>query len=506
MAIPTGTKFQGIPPGNDDLNKRSAQANATAPLYDASEFGSSIMDIVNVNAQGTDQNTTALLQYNSLNLIVTANQFNFCCILPVGTKGKSLVVINRTGRTVSVFPPDSTSSINNVAGVPTIIPPDGKPYTFFCIDNPVPSIWSISSPATKSYSIDFQIAHTKGSWTGGWAIPTGMQTSPYAPGVQYYMPYGPNQTGSFVYSAPYSASDFYTGPFPLTLTKKTIFTNIRNEMSMGSQDCSTGSCNTYGAPNDYPQSSPMTTSELYYQNGPILQWNLIQDKMEVNGVSTGGSATKLIDSNQDFTTCFNGSPPLAGNPGGTLFTSYGDGVLQFVGGFLQGTARVVGVSANELTLDTSHSTFGTIDFSQPSTYKIIKGYRGQEMITNRAYFKPKLCCTFNGNNTRAQVNQLFNTVPFGDFISIAGDSSPAPTYAGNPGDSGTQFMVQYPNYNPTAVYNPVTLNMFDNQQAGSAPLPGTSIVTGDSRFYYIVGIPNDMATKTYKFTIVYEGF
>lgn len=38
MAIPPGTKFAAIPPSNSNVNKKSAQLNSEAPIYDISEF------------------------------------------------------------------------------------------------------------------------------------------------------------------------------------------------------------------------------------------------------------------------------------------------------------------------------------------------------------------------------------------------------------------------------------------------------------------------------------
>ena len=83
MTIPAGTKFQGIPPTNDDKNLRSTQVNATAPLYDVSEFGGggSELTVVNKDAQGIDENTTTILEYSSINVIQTSDINNFCSAL-----------------------------------------------------------------------------------------------------------------------------------------------------------------------------------------------------------------------------------------------------------------------------------------------------------------------------------------------------------------------------------------------------------------------------------------
>ncbi len=43
MAIPSGTKFQGIPSSNDDLNKRSSQVNSLAPLYSLDDIKGAVI-------------------------------------------------------------------------------------------------------------------------------------------------------------------------------------------------------------------------------------------------------------------------------------------------------------------------------------------------------------------------------------------------------------------------------------------------------------------------------
>ena len=43
MAIPAGTKLQGIPSRNDDLNKRSSQVNSLAPVYSLDDIKGAVI-------------------------------------------------------------------------------------------------------------------------------------------------------------------------------------------------------------------------------------------------------------------------------------------------------------------------------------------------------------------------------------------------------------------------------------------------------------------------------
>jgi len=514
MTIPAGTKFAAIPPSNPNINKKSGYLNEIAPIYDISEFGggSSELPVVNKDAQGVDENTTTILEYSSINVIQTSDVNNFCCKLPVGVTGKSLIIINRTATDINVFPPDNASTINTSPGLPAVIPPDNKPYTFYCIDNPVPSIWSISTPATNSFSFDFEVSHTQGSATNGWVGSGGFQSG-FTPGSNYTFPVYPYQSGSIYWSQGAQASDFLVGPTPLTLTKFTLFSNIQNEMSLGSNNCTNGNCNTYGLPNDYPENNP--PGNEIYQTGPTLQWNRVQKTLEANGTSTGGSSTTLQDSSVDFTTILNGSAPFTSTQSG--FPTVGAGIIQYGSStygneYLQALGVITNVTPNEITFNQPSATqsFGTFDFSPqagvaPSKYKIIQNSFGDRTAFLPNYFYPVLCCTLNNTFPRSSAT-LTGQIQMGLQMRIAGDNGvPAPPYNGLPGDSGTQYIEYLANYNPPGNQYPL-LPLGATGQIGSAPAPGTSLVTGDTYNSFTIYIPPYMATKVYKFTAVFEGF
>ncbi len=162
MAIPSGTKFQGIPESNNDLNKRSAQIAARAPLYDILEIQSG-QQLSTLIVQGIDNSTTARASYG-INLVETASSSDRCTRLPIASTGKSCVIVNKTTTTITVFPSATGGSINGVVDSQFNIPGDSLPYTFTCIENPLPGAWTVSSPATNQIEAEeIQISHTNGS-------------------------------------------------------------------------------------------------------------------------------------------------------------------------------------------------------------------------------------------------------------------------------------------------------------------------------------------------------
>lgn len=72
--IPTGTKFQGIPTTNDDLNRRSAQSNATAPVYTISDIRASVEPAIQTT--GTEISFTKTEIYNTSSAPATGNITN----------------------------------------------------------------------------------------------------------------------------------------------------------------------------------------------------------------------------------------------------------------------------------------------------------------------------------------------------------------------------------------------------------------------------------------------
>jgi hypothetical protein len=93
-------------------------------------------------------NTTAYSNYG-INLITTATSQSYCLRLPqTPTKGKTVTIINNSGINVTVFPSMIGGDINGMIDGYTIIPSDGKSYSFDCYENPLPGGWSLSNSTT----------------------------------------------------------------------------------------------------------------------------------------------------------------------------------------------------------------------------------------------------------------------------------------------------------------------------------------------------------------------
>lgn len=95
--------------------------------------------------------TTTYMQY-AYNVITTASATNYACRLPnPPVKGKGCTIINTSGFPIVVYPSVTGGSINGVVNGSALVPADGKPYVFFCYENPLPGAWTWTSPAINQY-------------------------------------------------------------------------------------------------------------------------------------------------------------------------------------------------------------------------------------------------------------------------------------------------------------------------------------------------------------------
>jgi hypothetical protein len=132
------------------------------------ELARSILDMNSDIGAGTINTVTELglgknLDFN-LNVIEAGVSGPYIIRLPYPpVKGKSSTVINNTGYIVSVFPSIEGGSINGVINSIANVPPDGKPYTFYCWENPLPGAWTWSPPAISQYDSREIVVTTPGS-------------------------------------------------------------------------------------------------------------------------------------------------------------------------------------------------------------------------------------------------------------------------------------------------------------------------------------------------------
>jgi hypothetical protein len=108
-----------------------------------------IQTLTTIGANGTASyagfsNTTASLNYG-INLINYAASQDYCVKLPQPVTGKSVIVINKSGIDVKVFPSNIGGDINgNINGF-AVVPSNGTSYAFNCYENPLPGGWSVLS-------------------------------------------------------------------------------------------------------------------------------------------------------------------------------------------------------------------------------------------------------------------------------------------------------------------------------------------------------------------------
>lgn len=136
-----------------------ALAETTAPAQQT------INDTVEMT--GTTAATTTTYMEYAYNVITTASSTAYAARLPnPPTKGKSCTIINTSGFPIVIYPSVTGGSINGVVNGSALIPSDGKPYVFFCYENPLPGAWTWTPPATNQIVIaEMSVVHTTGTPT-----------------------------------------------------------------------------------------------------------------------------------------------------------------------------------------------------------------------------------------------------------------------------------------------------------------------------------------------------
>lgn len=126
----------------------------------------------NLDANNTSTATTSVMTYG-VNVFTGVTSSNYATKLPQPVTGKSVKVINNGSTLLSIYPSNIGGQINNLPiDMPAQVPPDGKPYEFICIVNPLPGAWTFSPPATAQFdSGEITITVTGGTNGGGHYTP-----------------------------------------------------------------------------------------------------------------------------------------------------------------------------------------------------------------------------------------------------------------------------------------------------------------------------------------------
>jgi hypothetical protein len=109
-----------------------------------------------------------------VNIFRTVTATDYCAKLPQPVTGKSTKIVNMTSQVLMVYPSNIGGKINNLAvDTPVSIPPDGVPYEFICIENPLPGAWTVSLPAIGQIEfLEIEVNHTQGVASGGVGLNT----------------------------------------------------------------------------------------------------------------------------------------------------------------------------------------------------------------------------------------------------------------------------------------------------------------------------------------------
>jgi hypothetical protein len=251
----------------------------------------------NLILEGTTNATTSQAIYG-VNIITTATTLDLATRLPAPTTGRQTVFINNSLLPIKVFPSVVGGEINGVVDGVSSIPNDGRAYTFYCTQNPLPGAWTWSAPAIQQLALqEMEINHTYGVSSAGFNAGQGTANESSV---------GLGWAGSGVLET----GTWNTNNFPAWVEKFKVYTNIKWA------DIAGGNINAF-----FTQG---------YQNTPT-------------GTSTGNKAAAQFAGNQAFP-----GPNIQEVLGGTAGDNVGDiGTLYMELPFTNGypLSRIIGNQA-----------------------------------------------------------------------------------------------------------------------------------------------------------------
>jgi hypothetical protein len=155
----TGSFLTSADTGSFVTTTQTASLNISDTLYTVNSA---------LSASTTSSATTSVCSYG-VNVFEYVTTTNRATKLPQPTTGKSVRVVNNSNSFLSVYPSNVGGRINNYpVDTPAVLPPDGMPYEFICIENPLPGEWVFSSPATGQFdSGEIEVSVTAETLPGG---------------------------------------------------------------------------------------------------------------------------------------------------------------------------------------------------------------------------------------------------------------------------------------------------------------------------------------------------
>lgn len=158
-------------PNNEDFLPSLSEANglsANNPVATIADTKQTIND--NLILEGTTNASTSQAIYG-VNIITTSTVADLATRLPDGVTGRQTVFINNSILPIKVFPAYVGGKINGVVDGVAVIPNDGRAYTFYCTENPIPTdAWNYSPTSVGILAYGeganlIEISHTNGANT-----------------------------------------------------------------------------------------------------------------------------------------------------------------------------------------------------------------------------------------------------------------------------------------------------------------------------------------------------
>ena len=132
--------------------------------------GAPTYDVQELVLEGITDATTSRAIYG-INLIETATVTDLATRLPLASTGKQVVFVNVSNLPMTLFPSAVGGTINGVVDEGVTIPNDGKSYSFYCTENPLPGAWTWSPPAVGQVQLPtISVNHTFGADTTAWGV------------------------------------------------------------------------------------------------------------------------------------------------------------------------------------------------------------------------------------------------------------------------------------------------------------------------------------------------
>lgn len=141
VGISGSLQIQGIPDVSASIADAAGSSGPTVPTLPVED---------NLVLQGTSNATTSQAIYG-INVIDLATPSDLATKLPDPITGKQTSFVNNSTMPILVFPSVVGGSINGAVNGFASIPNNGKVYTFYCYENPLPGAWTWSPPATTQY-------------------------------------------------------------------------------------------------------------------------------------------------------------------------------------------------------------------------------------------------------------------------------------------------------------------------------------------------------------------